>query len=219
MKRVSFSIIVLCLFSSFSTNASLIPISGYDIQNAVLSGEGNWGNSYTGTITPTGIGSIFQLGDYTGGGSGTLTDGIFSTDELSTHLLFLADNPVITIFLDGLYTIDSLAIFAGDFSNPVPGLIETVTATIGGSSALLNGSLFNTVDSNYDLTFTTLNGLATTSIVLSSFAEGGFSGAFSISEIRLEGALVSVPEPSMFAIIGICVGIVLFRKKKAASQI
>jgi hypothetical protein len=203
-----------------STSANAVLITGYDVTNASDSGTGGWSHAYTGTITPTGTSGY---SDYSGG-SGTMADGINTGTNINTTQLFCentscggtsAIKPTITLFLDGFYSLTSLSIFGGDHSsNTIPGAITGVDVTIGSTTVSIAstgfgvpGSSGQPVNDLVTLTGTGLELLATNQVVLSNFTyleRGSTSlGRFSIAELELDGAAVSVPEPGTAGMLGI----------------
>ncbi len=215
---------ILLALASCAANATPIAITGYDIENTYVSGIGGWSHTYSGTIT-----TVSQdIADYTGG-SGTLNDGVISTSVSDTQLFnYPKDSaPIITLYLDNYYSIDSILISGGDFlSNSIPGELVGLDVTIGtttegfvtvgqGSS---NGSRF--ADDYIGLVGSTLEGLVTNQIILSGFdSTWGSYNTFSIAEIGIEGVLASepVPEPAVISLFGLAlVGLGFTRRKKSS---
>lgn len=210
-----------------TSHAAAITITGYDIDNAVLSGHGSWAHSYDGSITPgvsfSNNGLSGTVAEYSGQGSGTLTDGITNSDANATQLFVnpaasdgTAITPEITLYLDGVYTLDKLNIFGGNvFSNSIPGSITGLTISVVTSESHVFSQSFSTVafgptsafgkqyNDSVTLTGSTLDGLEATAVVLSAF-QGSTSNWFSIAEIALEGTEVitppPVPEPASWAL-------------------
>lgn len=206
----------LILSVSNFANAGLITITGYDITNADISGNGGWSHAYDGTVTLNGNSSIAgALADYTNG-SGTLNDGVLGTNFNDTQYFVTDAGAEITLYLDGFYSIDSLKLFGNNSSNGIPGGIENVLVTFGG----LNDTLLSTPDGNNDdFSFggSVFSGITTNFIKLSGFPEGNCCGAYSISEINIMGQRQStdVPEPSTLAIFALgMIGLASRRFKK-----
>jgi len=178
--------IILVWSASTPVFAGPIIIS-YDIVNANLSGLGGWAHTYSGTITPTGPG----LANYTGG-AGTLNDGT-RNNVYNSQLFDATSGPVITLYLDDYYAVSSISVFGGDFSNAIPGLLETMYISFGGTAYQYSGTPFGfqgpSVRTSDLFTITgPLSGLVTNQIVLSGFG-GPLYGdrTFSIAEIEVAG--------------------------------
>jgi len=212
----------LLLSLSCAANAIPIVITGYDIDNTYVSETGGWRHSYTGIITPVSGG----IANYSGG-SGTLNDGIIGTSVLNTQLFnYPTDSsPVITLFLDDFYTINSLLIHGGDFlGNTIPGeltgLDVTINSTLESFVTVPQGPTDGTRYADDGISFggSSLDGLVTNSIILSGFDSTWSSfNTFSITEIELDGELASsVPEPSAILLLGLgLAGLGLAVKKQA----
>lgn len=214
------------VFAVAATNAAVaapITITGYDIANAQVSGSGGWAHSYTGTIA-TVSGSVANYS----GGSGTLNNGIVETNEQSTQLFNYPSNssPVITLFLDGFYSINSLLISGGNFlNNTIPGELYGLDLSINGVTASFtttaqgfsqNGRF---ADDLVTVNGSALAGLVTNQIVLSGFDSRWGNNVFSIAEIQVDGTpgSSSVPAPHALALLGLALAAVGFsRKQKAA---
>ncbi|MFN0022201.1 MAG: beta strand repeat-containing protein, partial [Pirellulaceae bacterium] len=173
-----------------------VAITGYNITAADVTGSGGWNHTYSGTITPTGG----TRANYTGG-TGTMADGVFGVSEQFTQLF--ADfsgpisDPVITLFLPGSFSLNTIDIYGGNFgpSNSIPGRITGFTVTIGANSAAFASTGFGAVGNSgqpindrVTITGSPLDGIAGTTVILSNFTEPS-SQAFSITEIILDGQL------------------------------
>ena len=196
-----------------------VTIVGYDVLNTPTSGFGQWQHTYTGVITPTN--QVFA--NYSGG-TGTMANGVIETTHQTTHLFIVDSAPVITLYLDGFYSLNSLSIFGGDIPyNGAPGALKSLTATFSGTSSSLVGSAFGFVGlrgpANDLFTFagTSLQGLVTDRVVLSGFQTSGLAFA-SIAEITLDGSATSVPEPGTLALFGLgLVGLGFARRRRATN--
>ncbi|MEN6607432.1 MAG: PEP-CTERM sorting domain-containing protein [Bryobacteraceae bacterium] len=212
---------ILALVFSLSVGATTIPIVSYDISDAMVSGYGIWQHTYSGVITPTGqtVAGI-AVANYTGG-SGTLNDSVVGTDSYTTQLFFTGTttggdgsvSPVITLYLGGTYIINSISLLGGNIvSNAVPGCITGVTVGLGSASAAISttgygmsGFFCGGVNDLATITGTSLDGVPTSSIVLSGFTLSALSsGSFSITEIQIDGTPVGseAPEPASAAMMG-----------------
>ena len=230
MKRITLLAALFVLTVGAQTGmCSFIPIAGYDINDAVLSGHGNWGHSYGGTITPgasfSNFGFVGTVGTYSGVGSGTLNNGIVETSLSSTQLFVtpmsssgLAIDPTIFLTLSYAYTIDSIRLYGGDFgANSIPGALTGFTVTLLKTDFTSISQTFTTtptgtdfgngpVDDSVSLVGSSLEGIGAYAVFLSSF-QGTTANWFSIAEIELDGQLApttpAVPEPSSLALLGI----------------
>jgi len=211
---------VLALVFSLSVGATTIPIVSYDISDAMVSGYGIWQHTYSGVITLTGqtIAGI-AVANYTGG-SGTLNDSVVGTDAYTTQLFYTGTtiggdgsiDPVITLYLPGTYIINSISLLGGNIvSTATPGCITGVTVGLGGASAAIstagygmNGVFCGGVNALAPLTGTSLEGVATSTIILSGFTTKPYTSQFSIAEIQIDGtpAGSEVPEPASAAMMG-----------------
>lgn len=83
-----------CAIALLAAPATATTITGYNINNTRLSSYGGWTRTYDGTVI-----TIFPgpLADYVGG-TGSMADGVVSTDASGTHLFNLTDLPTITFF-------------------------------------------------------------------------------------------------------------------------
>jgi hypothetical protein len=203
----AFALVIVLVGFAGATNASAQIITRYDILNADVSGTGSWSHTYSGTITPT----TGTRADYSGG-TGTMTDGvILGTDLKTTQLFFNAiSTPVtITLFLDGTHQIDELDFFGGmDPGNTIPGAIDGMDITINGVTATFTTIPFGPVNSlnptnlrndGVVLAGSALAGVFTDQIVISNVTaneSGSPSRRFSITEIVVNGSLVSTPLPT-----------------------
>jgi len=198
------------LFSiSGFANAGLITITGYDIENANTSGTGGWGHTFDGTITPTSGSKANYLG-----GSGTLNNGIIETSAGTTQLFNYPSesSPIITLYLDGFYSLNNLLISGGNFGdNSIPGELIGLDVTINSiSESFVTASqgmvvLSGLADDFVNFSGSSLAGLVTNKLILSNFDSNWSSyNTFSIAEITLDGTREAepsqVPEPSTLVI-------------------
>lgn len=136
------------------------------------------------------------------GGGGTLNDGFDARTIDEDQLIFVGQaddrsgvvDPVITLHLDGWYTISRIRIYGGQVeSNALPGQLIRATVVIGDRSVTLETVPFGAPNAIgvptgdiLDLTGTALAGMATSTIVLRGFASG-FIDQFPIAEITIDG--------------------------------
>lgn len=226
LKTIAAGILALGLTGISAASAAPVSIISYDFFATPLSGHGNWSHAYGGTIAVTGPsfsnnGSPGTLANYSGG-SGTLNDGVIGSSTGNTHL-FVAPRasdgtpiaPVITLYLGGMFTINTIEIFAGTFGNAIPGTLTGMTVGLAASSAALVSTAFNTVDDRLTITGSPLDGLVDNKIVL-SLPTGGWFEWFSITEIKIDGTAASaVPEPMSLALFGFgLAGLGLIRRRR-----
>jgi hypothetical protein len=220
------------LAASFSIEAAQIAIDHYDINDAVLSGHGNWFHTYNGTINNgvnftnfiPGTTAAYQFG------SGTLNDGVIGNSTSNSQLFVTPAatdgtpiSPAIFLTLDfttgGPWLVSHIEIYGGDITdNQIPGAITSVevgligptggapdtsfATTAFGPTTNQNGLLVN------DLIGLSSTNLATTpawTVVLSDF-QGTVGNWFSITEIKVYGQQApagSVPEPATLALVAI----------------
>jgi hypothetical protein len=191
-----------------------IYVVGYDIQNAVTSGSFvQWYNTYSGIVTPTGTMTVTlpdsvttaTLANYSGG-RGTLNDGVVGIGPTDTELFATAAQPVITLYLDNTYTMQSINLESFSLYNVIPGNIYGVTVTINGNSEILGTSITidnanNLCSSILDVGGSSLAGIAANQITLSDFLTSGpYSPVFCLGEIAVTGS--PIPEPSAISLLG-----------------
>lgn len=189
---------VLGLATATAAIAAPVIVS-YDITHTEKTGFGNWQHTYNGTIADLGGG----LADYHGG-SGTLNDGSLGASLHETQL-FGNSGVSITLFLDQLYTINSLSIFGGNFTgNSIPGRLGGMSVAIGNTVRNFSSVNFGMNGDFVNLAGTDLALQKTDTIVLSNFVPG-YSRYFSIAEIKVDGVeqgSSNVPEPGSLALLG-----------------
>ena len=177
--------------------ASVIPIAGYDINDAVVSGHGNWAHTYNGLITPLGnfVNNSFggMRATYSGVGSGTLNDGIIGS-SLQNSQLFMGGqatdqtlfDPAIYLTLSNAYTIDRIDLYGGDIVNGIPGEIAAVTVSLLKTDFTVVSETFVTtpfgtflnslgdpVNDRIDLTGSSLAGVGAYGVWLTAFQGSG----------------------------------------------
>lgn len=200
----SIALAASALVLTANAGAATLSITGYDITNASVNGSGGWSHTYDGTITSTGSGTA----NYSGG-SGTLNDGITTDSSINNQLFNFPSeiNPIITLYLDGFYSIESISLYNAltngswalnsfdiGISSSTESFFTTTTAARGSWS-----------DLNVSLSSSTLDGLVTNQIILSNFISdsSSYDGAFNFSEIQVEGVAVSaVPVPAAVWLFG-----------------
>ena len=213
--RQRVTVLGLCVALLFAANAAAAPVTilSYDISATPPTGFGDWQHVYTGTMTPIGGGNLAYSD-----GSGTLNDGVIGTSELVTHLLRNALTPVITLHLDGVFTINTINLFGGTFENAIPGQITGVSVSVGGPAVAFATSSFG-ADFGFGPVNDMVTGLpsvATSTIVLSAWTGTFFDDPtegplFSLTEIMVDGtpsSIVGVPEPSL--LVGLGTALVVF---------
>jgi hypothetical protein len=136
------------------------------------------------------------------GGSGTLNDGLKSTNTDDNQLLIVGTDsadrpftPTITLRLAATVQVKEIRIFGGDNpTNFIPGLLDGATVTIGGNLATLatvpagnTGPLGTQFDDVVDLRVTPLAAVAANEVVLTDFTADAIGlGQFSITEIEVD---------------------------------
>ncbi|QOJ17226.1 MAG: PEP-CTERM sorting domain-containing protein [Phycisphaeraceae bacterium] len=210
-----------CVVALGASAGNPLNIVRYDVINAARSGFGGWAHTYNGTITDTGSGSAngisFTRADYTGG-SGTLNDGSPGTSPGDTQLF--ANNafarPVITLYLDGMYTFKDITLFSFDSGNSIPGCIASFDVTIAGQTATFVSTHITTNDEWVQITGSSLDGLADNKVILSNFVHdgrnNGLSELFCIGEVVINGNVV--PAPGALALLGLA-GFAALRRRRA----
>ena len=207
MRAIQLAVACVAMLVATAGQVQAGVINTYDMTNVRLSGSGNWGHTYSGSIIASG--SLF---DYSGG-FGTINDGLIGTGISDTHLFRSDDQSTITLFLDQVYSQFSeirLYSFVGD--NGIPGNIVSVDVTIGGTTETISttgfggSSIFNpNAHELLNLTGTALEFVTGDSILLSNIQTvNPFAEFYSISEATFVAFQSQVvPEPSSLAIIGI----------------
>jgi hypothetical protein len=208
--------------------AGMLTVTSYDIDHGRPSGFGGWFNTYTGTITANGNGTV----QYSGG-SGTLNDGVLPTSNLNSQLYQFSDNSVTTLHLgSGLSTVTTIDLFGFNNFNSIPGDIDTVAVTINGITADITATGFGPtgpeglpVNEELDLSSTSLASLPTNAVslqVLSLKGGGAGTGDYQIGEAEAFGSpadATAAPEPASLTLLGLgglCLGGCAWRRRKAA---
>jgi hypothetical protein len=208
LKCVRLVTTLFAMVLSCAASSETLQIASYDIAQTPVSGFGCFFHNYTGTIIDTGhtvSGSVICTADGIGhvlnysNGSGTLNDGLFDT----THLLLTRTDdqgqplqPVITLHLGGVFTINEVRLLKGSnsFTN-----ISGATVEINGSSVPLNSTPIGGDPLNVllDLRGTALTGIPTNQIILKNFSASFFGSPidqFGLGEIEVDGTnVVLVP--------------------------
>ena len=155
-----------------------------------------------------------------------MADGIIGNSEGNTQLFRndgsfgFGGKPVITLFLDALYTIDSIEIYGGPVGNQTPGNFNSANITIDGMTQFFLSVGFGPIGANRSpindrmtLTGSTLDGKITNMIVISSWLGGG---NVSITEIRIQGTLA--PEPASLVLVRLGLDLLVVVRKRLKKQ-
>ncbi len=235
------SALTVCLLLSTVATAAPIVISGYDINDAVLSGHGAWSHTYTGTITAgaTFINETFPgtAATYSGVGGGTLTDGIIANSASDSQLFIngttsdgtLTLRPAIFLTLPFASVVRTIDLFGGPTNNFIPGAITGVTVGLLDTNFNLQTLALSTiafgptgpggtpVNDRVRLAGTSLDGIPAFAVFLSNF-EGEVFNWISLTEIQLDDEDLGsgvVPEPSTFVLAGGALALAgLLRRKR-----
>lgn len=189
--------------------AARLNISGYDVYDTGLPCCG-WDWDYTGSITAIGLPGTQYA--YTGG-TGTLADGEFGTSTTTTMLFTPeASEQLVTLYLDGYYTIDTIDIYGGDiYGNVHPGHLDGVDVTIDGNTAGFSTAEFGpthlrdySINDRVTLAGSALDGLVTNEVQLSNWSLGADTSiTFSITEIVIYGTVVPEPSTALLLLMGL----------------
>jgi len=197
-----------------------ISITGYDITNAVPSGGGAWSNTYNGTITASGFtGNAGPDANYTGGTSGTLNDGIFSSSaDVNNQLLDYGNKAIVILILASPSDVSEVILYGGPTGgNSIPPSLTGVTVTIGSqswtSTTLSPTGTYNEYDLN--LIGTGLDLTPTSTIELSGFT-GTFPNLVSIDEVQVSGSAALTPEPGTAILWLTGIGLMILMRKRLA---
>jgi hypothetical protein len=224
-------VLISAILHTHSSFAAPIGIIGYDIDNALTdqpvnpAALGFFGhtNSYSGTITDTGLTASTPFGSGTlvnySGGTGTLTDGNISSGSQNTQFFTISSDPgggpvsvglTITLFLDGFYKLSSLEFFGTNNSqSSLPGRLDGVDVEVfDGTTASFspttpfgpNNSQGVPVHDRVNFLGSSVDGLETDRIILSNFTSTG-NDIFIVSEIMGDGEFIKgLPAPGQLAV-------------------
>ena len=229
-------LLLCCAFASMvlavpALHAAPIGFLGYNIENAITNQPINPGaleffghtNSYSGTITDTGLTAVTAFGtgalvNYSGG-TGTLTDSNISGGSQNTQFFTISSDPgggpvpvglTITLFLDGFYKLNTLEFYGTNNStSSLPGRLDGVDVEVfDGTTASFspttpfgpNNSQGIPVNDRVNFAASAIDGLETDRIILSNFTSTA-NDIFIVTEILADGEFIKgLPAPGPLAV-------------------
>lgn len=231
--RQSAAIVSLLLFGLVSTTqASLITVSTYDIDQAILKDSvvlfPGYNFDYTGSNSDFDQERYFQLNyeiyEYTqtlySGGGGTLNDGNFgffdfgffdysSNNYEDTQIFAVNDeaNPKFTFNFTGANRVGEIVLYANedDVNSPALGNLLQITVEIEGQSEEVEAKYAGEQRLRLDLSETTLAGISTSQVILRDLLlPFPDSELLALSEVQFYSVndVTAVPEPSAIALWG-----------------
>lgn len=200
---ISFAIAGLALSAAHAT--PLAPAS-YEMSNGETGSYTYWDDSYDGSGSNTT--SLAPLSD----GLGDLTDGVIATQNWfntpGPYVGWLNINPTITFSFDGTVAIDTVTLHVDD-ANGAGGVATPGSVSIAGTNYAI-------ADPAGAAPFAvTIGGLGFTGATLDIQLFEGSAPWLFVSEIEFAGSVVRTPEPGSMGLLGLGLGLVALRRRKA----